>query len=150
MGLALLLGAGAQASAAKPALEIKPNWRLVGPFRGGWAEMIQGAPGHPDSLVFAAAGGGVWRTDNAGRTWTPLFDKGPTAPIGALAFAPSAPDTLYIGSGQPEPRYDIAAGTGVFKSADGGKTWRDIGLNGARHIGRIWVDPRDGAGGRRG
>ncbi len=120
---------------------VDPHWRLVGPFRAGWGEMVVGIPQHPDSFVFGAAGGGVWRTDNAGRTWTSLFDKGPTAPIGAIAVASSNPDVLYIGSGQPEPRYDVASGEGVFGSRDGGKTWRGLGLDDTRHIGRIWIDP---------
>jgi photosystem II stability/assembly factor-like uncharacterized protein len=144
MSLALLAGVRSTASpAAEPTLEVRPEWRLLGPYRGGWAEMVEGVPGRLDSFVFVAAGGGVWRTDDAGRTWNSLFDKGPTAPIGALAIAPSAPDTIYIGSGQPEPRYDVASGEGVFRSTDGGATWRDLGLAATRHIGRVWVDPRD-------
>jgi photosystem II stability/assembly factor-like uncharacterized protein len=119
------------------------NWRLVGPFRGGWGEMVEGVASRPDTFYFAAAGGGVWRSDNAGRTWASLFDKGLTAPIGAIAVAPSDPLTLYIGAGQPEPRYDVAGGNGVFKSTDGGLTWRSLGLDKTRHIGRIWIDPRD-------
>ncbi|MDB5480664.1 MAG: hypothetical protein JWO83_1717 [Caulobacteraceae bacterium] len=142
LSLAMLTGV-ACATPSAPAFAPDLDWRLLGPFRGGWVEMIEGVPGRPDSFVFGAAGGGVWRTDDAGRTWSPLFDKGPTAPIGALAIAPSAPDTLYIGSGQPEPRYDVAAGEGVFKSTDGGKTWKSLGLEKTAHIGRIWVSPAD-------
>ncbi len=145
--LALCAAAGraaplAPTPAATPATSAA-DWRLLGPFRAGWAEMIEGVPGRPDTFVFGAAGGGAWRTDDAGRTWTPLFDKGPTAPIGAVAFAPSDPDTLYLGSGQPEPRYDVAAGLGVFRSSDGGRTWQAAGLAKTAHIGRILVDPRD-------
>ena len=140
--LALLAGVS-RAPASDPGFAPVPDWRLLGPFRGGWAEMIEGVPGRADSFVFGASGGGVWRTDDAGRTWRPLFDQGPTAPIGALAIAPGAPDTIYIGSGQPEPRYDVAAGEGVFKSRDGGRTWSSLGLAKTRHIGRIWVSPAD-------
>jgi photosystem II stability/assembly factor-like uncharacterized protein len=146
LGAALLGLGGAAAMAASPpagGIGLNPTWRLLGPYRGGWSEMVTGVPGRPDSLIFGAAGGGVWRTDDAGRTWASLFDHGPTAPIGAVAVAPSAPDTIYIGSGQPEPRYDVAAGEGVFKSLDGGKTWRALGLDRTRHIGRIWVSPTD-------
>ena len=125
--------------AASP--DITAQWRLIGPFRGGWAEMIEGVPSRPDTFYFGAAGGGIWRTDDAGRTWRSLFDHGPTAPIGALAVAPSAPDTVYIGAGQPEPRYDVAGGTGVFKTLDGGKTWAPLGLEKTRHIGRILINP---------
>jgi photosystem II stability/assembly factor-like uncharacterized protein len=143
LALSLAMLAGAARAATEPAAPSFLEWRPLGPFRGGWAEMIEGVPDRPDSFVFGAAGGGVWRTDDAGRTWNPLFDKGPTAPIGALAIAPSAPDTLYIGSGQPEPRYDVAAGAGVFRSNDGGRTWRSLGLEKTAHIGRIWVSPTD-------
>ena len=135
----LLLASGA--NAAPRSLPLDPQWRLVGPVRGGWGEMVVGVPEKPDTFMFAAAGGGVWRSDNAGRTWASMFDKGPTAPIGALAIAPSNPDVVYIGSGQPEPRYDVQSGEGVFGSRDGGKTWRDLGLRDTRHIGKVWVDP---------
>ena len=103
------------------------QWRLVGPFRGGWGSMVVGMPGKPDSFVFGAAGGGVWRTDDAGETWRPMFDHGPQA-VGAIAVAPSNADVIYIGTGQPEVRYDVQAGAGVFRSGDGGKTWAYAGL----------------------
>ena len=119
------------------------TWRLVGPFRAGWATMVAGVPNQPDVFYFGAAGGGVWKTENAGRTWAPLFDHGPAAAIGAIAVSPSDPKTIYIGTGQPEPRYDIAAGLGVFKSTDGGKTWTSLGLENTRYIGSIWVDPHN-------
>jgi len=118
------------------------KWRLVGPFRGGWATMATGVPGSPDTFYFSGAGGGIWKTDDAGRTWRPVGDSLPPA-IGALAVAPSAPETIYVGTGQVAPRYDIAAGHGVFKSTDGGKTWHALGLAATRDIGRIWVDPRN-------
>ncbi len=150
VSLALFVAAGGSTAAkpaTKPASSASPwaemHWRLLGPFRGGWAEMIDGIASRPDTFVIGAAGGGVWRTDNAGRTWTSLFDKGPTAPVGAVAIAPSNPDIIYAGTGQPTPRYDVAGGAGVFRSTDGGKTWSDLGLKDTRHIGRIWVDPKD-------
>jgi photosystem II stability/assembly factor-like uncharacterized protein len=143
LAFCLAMLAGVARAGPGPALSPLPDWRLLGPFRGGWAEMIEGVPGRPDSYVFGGAGGGLWRTDDAGRTWRPLFDHGPTAPIGALAIAPGAPDTIYIGSGQPEPRYDVAAGEGLFKSTDGGSTWKSLGLEKTAHVGRIWVSPVD-------
>jgi photosystem II stability/assembly factor-like uncharacterized protein len=127
--------------AVHAAVHLDPQWRLVGPFRGGWGEMVVGIPERPNSFMFGAAGGGAWRSDDAGRTWTSMFDKGPTAPIGAIAIAPSNPDVVYIGSGQPEPRYDVQSGEGVFASRDGGRTWRDLGLKDTRHIGKVWIDP---------
>jgi photosystem II stability/assembly factor-like uncharacterized protein len=117
-------------------------WRLVGPFRGGWATMAAGVPDRPDTFYIGTAGGGVWKTVNAGRTWSSMADRIPPA-IGAIAVAPSRPDTIYVGTGQVAPRYDIAAGRGMFKSVDGGRTWIAIGLADTRHIGAIWVDPHD-------
>ncbi len=117
------------------------HWRLLGPFRGGWATVAAGIPTQPEVYLIGTAGGGVWRTENAGRTWTPLTDHIGASSIGALAIAPSDPRVIYAGSGQVTPRYDIAAGDGVYRSADGGRTWRNVGLADTRHIGGIWVDP---------
>ena len=118
------------------------SWRLVGPQRAGWGNAVAGIADQPDTYYFGAAGGGVWRTENSGRTWQPIFDHGPAA-IGAIAIAASNPKIIYVGSGQVTSRYDIAAGEGMFKSSDGGATWHAIGLEATRHIGMIWVDPRN-------
>ena len=118
------------------------SWRLVGPHRGGWSTVAAGVPQQPETFYFGAAGGGVWKTNDAGRTWVPIFDRGPAA-IGALAIAPSDPNTIYVGTGQVTSRYDINAGEGVFKSKDGGATWTPAGLEATRHIGAILVDPRN-------
>jgi photosystem II stability/assembly factor-like uncharacterized protein len=118
------------------------SWRLVGPHRAGWGTAVAGIADQPDTFYFGAAGGGVWKSENAGRTWHPIFDQGPSS-IGAIAVAASDPKTIYVGTGQISSRYDIAAGEGVFKSSDGGATWHSIGLENTRHIGMIWVDPRD-------
>jgi photosystem II stability/assembly factor-like uncharacterized protein len=118
------------------------SWRLVGPQRGGWGTVAVGVPDQPETFYFGAAGGGIWKTLNAGRTWQPIFDHGP-ASIGALAIAPSDPRVLYVGTGQVTTRYDMAAGEGVFKSTDGGATWHATGLVDTRHIGQIWVDPHN-------
>ena len=136
-------GFGALASNVNPALYAGLRWRLLGPFRGGWATVVDGVATKPDTFWFGSAGGGVWKTDDAGRTWTALFQDGPAASIGALAVAPSNPDVVYIGTGQPEPRYDIEAGQGVFRSIDGGRHWTSLGLSNTRSIGRIWVDPKN-------
>jgi photosystem II stability/assembly factor-like uncharacterized protein len=119
------------------------RWRLIGPFRGGRVLAASGVPGNPNEYLFGAAGGGVWKTSNAGRTWEPIFDNGPIASIGAIAVAASDPKVIYVGSGEADMRSDISYGDGVYKSTDGGATWRNIGLRNSRHIGRILVDPHD-------
>lgn len=126
-----------------PSLFAGMRWRLVGPFRGGRAVTATGVAGAPDRFYFGAVGGGVWRTDNAGRTWEPIFDSQPVASIGAIAVAPSDPSVLYVGSGEADMRSDISYGNGVYKSVDGGKSWAHIGLSDTRQVGRILVDPRD-------
>ncbi|MDR3388114.1 MAG: hypothetical protein P4L92_13780 [Rudaea sp.] len=118
------------------------HWRLLGPFRAGWSTVAKGIADQPDVFYFGAAGGGVWKTEDAGQTWHSLGDKLPAASIGALAIAPSDPKTIYIGSGEVAARYDVAAGNGVYKSTDGGATWISAGLAATRHIGAILVDPR--------
>ncbi len=119
------------------------RWRMAGPFRGGRVLAVTGVPGQPDHFYFGAVGGGVWKSENAGRTWGPIFDGQPIASIGAIAVAPSDPRVLYVGSGEADMRSDISHGNGMYRSADGGKTWTRIGLEETRQIGRILVDPRD-------
>jgi len=119
------------------------RWRMIGPFRGGRVLPALGIPGNPNAYLFGAVGGGVWKTENAGRTWRPIFDAEPIASIGAIAIAPSDPQTIYVGTGEADMRSDISFGDGMYKSSDGGATWRNIGLRDSRHIGSILVDPRD-------
>ncbi len=119
------------------------HWRFVGPFRAGWATVAEGVPGEPTTFYFGAAGGGVWKTTDAGRTWQGLFQHEASSAIGALAIAPSNPDVIYVGTGQVAARYDIADGDGVYRSDDGGATWKNVGLAATTHIGRILVDPHD-------
>ena len=116
---------------------------MVGPFRGGRTVTATGVPGEPEHFYFGAVGGGVWESENAGRTWTPIFDGQPIASIGAIAVAPSNPKVLYVGSGEADMRSDISYGNGMYKSADGGRTWTAIGLSDSRQIGKILVDPKD-------
>jgi photosystem II stability/assembly factor-like uncharacterized protein len=119
------------------------HWRNVGPLRGGRALAVTGVPGHPERFYFGAVGGGVWRTDNAGRTWTPIFDSQPVSSIGAIAVAPSDPNIIYVGSGEADMRSDIIQGNGMYKSVDAGATWTRIGLTHSQAIGRIAIDPKD-------
>ena len=145
VGVFLLAGwsAAAAAQPVDPALYGDLRWRLVGPFRGGWATCAAGVPDEPAVYYFGAAAGGVWKTEDAGSTWSPIFDHAGSASVGALAVAPSDPRVLYVGTGQIQARYDAASGDGVYRSADGGRTWAHVGLEATRAIGRIVVDPRD-------
>ncbi len=142
VSLALLL-TGILAQAQTPEFLGGLHWRLVGPFRGGRALAVTGVPGSPERFYFGAVGGGVWKTENAGRTWVPIFDKEPTASIGAIAVAPSDPNVIYVGSGEADMRNDIQQGNGMYRSNDAGKTWSHIGLSDTRQIGKILVAPND-------
>jgi len=119
------------------------HWRLIGPFRAGRTLAVTGVPGQPKHFYFGSVNGGVWETQDAGRTWNPVFDNEDVGSIGAIAVAPSDPDVIYVGSGEADMRSDIAQGDGMYKSTDGGKTWSHIGLADTQQIGMIRVDPRD-------
>ncbi len=145
IGLFMATPIAAVAGTVSPAAAVANGlqWRLVGPFRGGWATMAAGIPDQPNTFYFGAADGGVWKTTNAGRTWQPLMQHEPAATVGAIAIAPSDPQMIYVGTGQVAARYDIAGGDGVYRSINGGKTWANIGLRNTRHIGRILIDPKN-------
>ncbi len=119
------------------------RWRMLGPFRGGRVNAVSGVPGRPSTFYFGSVGGGVWKTTNAGRTWAPIFDSQPIASIGAIAVAPSSPNVVYVGTGEADMRSQISYGNGIYKSTDGGRTWKHLGLEGTRQIGRVLVDPRN-------
>ncbi len=126
-----------------PALFSDLRWRSIGPFRGGRVLAVAGVPGEMAHFYFGGVNGGVWETNDAGRTWRPIFDAQPVGSIGALALAPSDPKVIYVGTGEADMRSDIAQGDGMYKSVDGGKTFSHIGLGDSQQIGRILVDPRD-------
>ncbi|MGE5359979.1 MAG: WD40/YVTN/BNR-like repeat-containing protein [Bacteroidales bacterium] len=119
------------------------HWRLVGPFRGGWSTAVAGIPGNSTTFYFGSADGGVWRTTDAGVTWQPIFNHEGSASIGALAIAPSDPRVLWAGTGHVQQRWDITDGDGIYRSNDGGESWTHVGLADTRHIGSIWIDPRN-------
>lgn len=119
------------------------HWRLVGPFRGGRTRAITGVPGQPHTFLAGAVDGGVWRTDDDGRTWLPIFDSEPTQSIGAIAVAPSDPKIIYVASGEGLHRPDLSVGNGVYRSSDGGKSWTHLSLDDAQQIPSIAVDPHD-------
>ena len=150
IGLLLILALAAIASPVvharqgfDPRLYSGLRWRLLGPFRGGRVDAVSGVPGRPNEFYFGAVNGGVWKTIDAGRMWVPVFDGQPVASIGALAVAPSAPDTVYVGTGESTLRDSMGYGNGMYKSINAGKTWTHIGLDDTQHIGKIAVDPKD-------
>src|SRR5450759_2371015 len=126
-----------------PALFSELRWRSIGPFRGGRVLAVAGVPGEREHFYFGGVNGGVWETEDAGRTWRPIFDAQPIGAIGALAVAPSNPKVIYVGTGEADMRSDIAQGEGIYKSTDGGKAFSHVGLSDSQQIGRILVDPRD-------
>src|SRR5579859_1910396 len=126
-----------------PTLYSGLRWRMIGPFRGGRTVAVSGVEGQPSVYYFGAVGGGICKTTNSGLTWEPIFDSQPISSIGALAVAPSDPNIIYAGTGEPDFRSNLTYGNGVYKSNDGGKTWANIGLRDSRHIGRIVIDTKD-------
>ncbi|MDE2346459.1 MAG: glycosyl hydrolase, partial [Gammaproteobacteria bacterium] len=119
------------------------QWRSIGPSRGGRVLAVTGVVQQPQVFYFGAVVGGVWKTEDAGASWQPIFDKQPIASIGAIAVAPSDPNVIYVGTGESALREDISFGDGVYKSTDAGKTWQHMGLTDTRHIGKIIVDPHN-------
>ena len=119
------------------------HWRMIGPFRGGRTRAAVGVPGQPNVFYVGHVNGGVWKTDDSGRTWTPIFDEQPTQSIGDIAIAPSDPNVVYVASGEGLRRPDQAIGDGIYRSADAGRTWAHLGLRDGQAIPAIRVDPRD-------
>src|SRR3974390_1644274 len=119
------------------------QWRMIGPFRGGRTVGAAGIPTRPNVFYIGVNNGGVWKTDDFGRTWQPIFDDQPTGSIGAIAIAPSDPNTIYVGSGEGLQRPDLSVGDGIYKSTDGGKSWNHLGLRDGQQIPAILVDPKD-------
>ncbi len=119
------------------------RWRMIGPFRGGRTRAVAGDPNQPNILYMGAVNGGVWKTTDYGRIWTPIFDAQPTQSIGAIAVAPSDPRILYVASGEGLHRPDLSVGNGIYKSTDGGQTWTHLGLREGQQIPALAVDPRD-------
>jgi len=116
---------------------------MIGPFRGGRTRAVAGVPGDPTIFYMGQVNGGVWKSNDYGRTWAPIFDQQPTQSIGAIAVAPSDPNTIYVGSGEGLHRPDLSVGNGVYKSTDAGKTWTHLGLDDAQQIPAMAVDPHD-------
>jgi photosystem II stability/assembly factor-like uncharacterized protein len=148
----LLLSAVATAASAQrvidapsidPTLYQELRYRLIGPFRAGRTVGAVGVSSQPGVFYAGVNNGGVWKTDDYGRRWQPIFDSAPTGSIGDIAVAPSSPDVIYVGSGEGLHRPDLGTGDGIFKSSDGGRTWQHVGLTDVQQVGRIVVHPAD-------
>ena len=137
-------GVLAQAPASfDPILFREMQWRNIGPHRASRTESIEGVPSQPHTFYMGVVNGGVWKTTDAGRTWRPIFDDQPTGSIGAIAVSLSNPNVIYVGTGEPQQRPDLATGDGIYKSTDAGKTWTHLGLRDSQQIGQVIVDPKD-------
>jgi photosystem II stability/assembly factor-like uncharacterized protein len=137
-----LSGREALAQSVDPALTSALRWRCIGPFRGGRTVGASGVPGRPNVFYVGVNDGGVWKSTDYGRVWRPVFDDQPTGSIGALAVAPSQPDTVYVGSGEGLQRPDLSTGDGIYRSRDGGRSWTHLGLRDGQQIAALAVDPR--------
>jgi len=118
------------------------HFRHIGPL-GNRVASVAGVPGDRTTYFAGAATGGLWKTDDAGLHWRPVFDDQPVHAIGAIAVAPSDPAVVWVGTGESSIRSNVSIGNGVWKSTDGGETWAHAGLEGTGRVGRILIDPRD-------
>ena len=119
------------------------HWRMIGPFRGGRTRAACGVATQPNVFYVGAVDGGVWKSNDYGRTWNPIFDRQNTQSIGAIAVAPSDPNRVYVASGEGLHRPDLSVGNGIYRSDDAGKTWKHLGLRDGQQIPALAVDPRD-------
>ena len=135
--------ASSDAESTRP--EDKPfkgmKYRLIGPFRGGRSLTAAGIPGDPTTYYFGGTGGGVWKSTDGAMTWSSIFDKEGTSSVGSIALASSNPNVMYVGTGEACIRGNISHGDGVYKSLDGGKTWKNVGLHDSRAIGKVIINP---------
>ncbi len=159
LGVAAFLGTSlapaAAATSATPAADSKKppslsdrfegmQFRVIGPFRGGRSAAVTGVRRQPNVFYFGGAGGGVWKTTDGGSNWEPLSDKDfKTGSVGAIAVSESDPNVIYVGMGESPIRGNLSHGDGVYKSTDGGRSWKNVGLEDSRHIARIRIDPKN-------
>ena len=152
LSASILMAAGIMSPAQQPpaqpghtgsTLLSEMKWRSIGPHRASRTHAAAGHRSQPFTFYTAAVNGGVWKTTDAGRTWTPIFDDQPTGSIGTVVVAPSDASVVYVGSGEGLHRPDLSIGDGVYKSTDAGKTWTHLGLRDAQQIPEIAVDPRN-------
>jgi photosystem II stability/assembly factor-like uncharacterized protein len=142
--LALLLSVGVHAQTVDPTRYQDLKWRNVGPHRGGRVTAVSGVRTQPNVFYMGATGGGLWKTDDYGITWTPISDgKIATGSIGSIAVADSDPNVIYVGTGSQAIRSNVILGRGMYKSTDAGKTWQLVGLKDVGQIGSVRVHPKN-------
>ncbi len=141
---ALAVAAGLSAQELPPGTMESFRWRSIGPANmGGRIVDIAGIPSPSHTFYVSAAGGGLFKTTNAGTTFQPMLDTIPVSSGGMIGIAPSDTNVVYYGTGEPNMRKLISPGAGVWKTADGGHTWKFVGLEKTQHIGRVVVDPHN-------
>ncbi len=149
LGLPGMAGAQKKAASQQPPAQLPDKsfyeglkWRNIGPNRGGRSLACTGSPGRPDEYYFGATGGGLWKTTDGGQEWAAVTDgQVSSSSVGAVAVAETNPDVVYIGMGEVQLRGSITQGDGVYKSSDGGKTWRHLGLKETQAVARIRIHP---------
>ncbi|MEE8133944.1 MAG: sialidase family protein, partial [Gemmatimonadales bacterium] len=153
VSLALLTGAATTIATIAVAQDPTPipaavldgfEFRSIGPaVTGGRIHDVEVHPSDPSTILLGTASGGIWKSTNKGTTWQPVFDGHAVSTFGDLAIAPSDPMIVYAGTGEQQNRQSSSWGNGIYRSDDGGDTWRHIGLENTRHIGRVLVHPND-------
>ena len=120
------------------------EWRCIGPHRGGRVVAVAGHPTDPRVFYFGSTGGGVWKTSDGGISWRNISDGYfRRASVGAIAVAPSDPNVIYVGMGECCIRGNVSHGDGVYRSTDGGRTWKHLGLEATQNIARVRVHPEN-------
>ena len=144
----VLLAAGAPPVSGQAAITTEAmrafHPRAIGPaVTGGRVHDVEALPNDPSTILVGSASGGLWRTTNRGMDWTNVFADQPVSTFGDIAISRSDPDVVYAGTGEQQNRQSSSYGNGVYRSDDGGATWRHLGLDGTRHIGKVQIDPRN-------
>jgi photosystem II stability/assembly factor-like uncharacterized protein len=141
-GLIAALACGLHSEPVDPSIYSQLKFRYIGPV-GNRISAVVGVPGNPLIIYAGSASGGIFKSEDGGTTWKPVFDDQPVSAIGSLAVAPSNPNIVWAGTGETWIRSHISVGMGAYKSTDAGKTWKLMGLEKTGRIGRIIIDPQN-------